>query len=264
MLRSFSWGSTLFTAALLAGCGGSTAATVNVEGTVQARVAATVSASTHVQASPTRQSLGTIIAIPAAGTAIASPSAADTALATPASTASVSPNTTEPSLVAAATRQAPTIAASTAPPSSGVIASPSRARTEALRLGTHTRLGGLWVTVSRYEWSFTCPSGGGPPAPGFKYVVLHLAGRNDAIEPLTVPAFQWTVGGHLPSSGGQVPCRPEGQSFAEACPRTLPAGARCEGWLLFEVPEAMEVPGAIIQATSIGGVPDTARWRLPA
>ncbi|HEV2122250.1 MAG TPA: hypothetical protein VGW38_05690 [Chloroflexota bacterium] len=129
-------------------------------------------------------------------------------------------------------------------------------------LGSYVRLGGFSVSVGRYEWSSACPTTGGQAPPNTKFVAVHVTARNDASAALSLPLVEWTVGGHLPTSSAS--CRPEGQPLAEACPRVLTPDARCDGWLLFEVPAAMEVPGTVVQARSAGGVPHVARWRLPS
>jgi hypothetical protein len=238
----------LLAAGLIAGCGAS-AAPVNVEGTVQARVSATMGAAvTRPQPSPTRQAASTAIVIPIASSPTALPGT--TAVRTDGAT----PTPTVMGASGTPARSASTPAGTVAIPAGATAVPP-------LSLGTYARLGGFSATVARYEWNVACPSGGGRASPGAKYVVLQIATRNDAAAALALPPVEWTVGGHLPASGGS--CRPEGQALVEACPRTLAPGARCEGWLLFEVPEALEVPGAIVQARAPGGVPDTARWRLP-
>jgi hypothetical protein len=271
-------GSFLVTAVMIAGCGAPSASQVDFEGTVQARVSATVAAATGGQIVPAAQAppvgpteqfgsattpTAPAAAVPTVGAVGSVAPGADisTVVATPPAGIASAPTTTRPPPSASPVATAiPTIPLVTG---SGGAAGAGPAP---LRLGTHARLSRFWVTVTRYEWSFTCPSGGGRASPGAKYVLLWVAGRNDDTTSLLQPAIQWSVGGHPPLAGAP-PCLPDGLSFADACPRTLAPGARCEGWLLFEVSETLELPGAVVQARATGApvddAPDTARWRLP-
>ena len=138
-------------------------------------------------------------------------------------------------------------------------------------LGTFARFGGFSATIVRYEWSTACPSGTARAAAGAKFVLLQGVGRNDGSGALNPPPLIWAV--ESTPAGASLPCRPDGPSFDEACYRAglLPAGARCDGWLLFEVSEALEVPGALVTARVAGPLvtpgpttQDVGRWRLPA
>jgi serine/threonine-protein kinase len=139
-----------------------------------------------------------------------------------------------------------------------------------LTLGTFARVGGWSVAVSRYEWSATCPGGRGRLAPGTKFVMLQITGRNDLPTPLLVPAMQWSLAGQPASASTPLPCQSDAQDeqvTPVAClpAGTLAAGARCASRLVFEVPAALDVPGAIVQVRAPGGAsPETASWRLPA
>lgn len=265
----------ILAAAGLVACGG-TAAPVNVEGTVQARVSATVGAAARAQLTPTRPPpgttvipLGTVGATGAAGTSSVSSGGGTAAAALPAATASAAAALT-------ATRGAGTPLASVAVTSSvtagtaTVLSSSAATPPPPLVLGAFARLGSFSATVMRYEWSTACPSGTGRAAAGTKFVVLQGVGRNEGSGALTPPPVIWAV--ESTPSGASLPCRPEGRSFDEACYRNgaLPAGSRCEGWLLFEVPERLDVPGALVTARVAGplatpgpGTADVGRWRLP-
>lgn len=230
---------------------------------MQARVSATVGAVTRAQPSPTRP-VANVIPV---GTALSSPSPALTPNATIAqsTTSGQGATATAESGTATAALTTRTPLAGTATPLTGSVgATPSAAAgvvTPPASLGSYARLGGFSVTVGRYEWSSACPTAGGQAPPNTKFVAVHVTVRNDASAALALPPVEWTVGGHLPAPSDS--CRPEGQALAEACPRVLTPEARCDGWLLFEVPAAMEIPGTTVQARSAGGVPDVARWRLP-
>jgi hypothetical protein len=276
-------GSILAAGALIAACGVAPVGTVDVEGTVQARVSATVGAASRVQAAvtPTRPAGATAVTTIAVPTTLASPS--------PARTPDVTPNPTVAAAASATARAtgspAATTSAAGSPTSIGAAAAGTRSPAAAtsgagtpaatgtpvpaatpVSLGTFARLAGLSATVSRYEWGLECPSGEGRPRPASKFVTLRIALRNDTGAVLVVPAVQWAVEGYLASAGAQAPCRPDEQQLGNACLRTgqLAAGARCEGWLLFEVPESLDVPGSIVQARAdAAGRPEIATWRLP-
>ena len=102
-------------------------------------------------------------------------------------------------------------------------------------------------------------------------MLLRAVGRNDGGGALSPPPLIWAV--ESTPAGASLPCQPEGRSFDEACYRSgvLAAGARCEGWLLFEVPEALDVPGALVTARIAGPqvtpgptTQNVGRWRLPS
>lgn len=241
----------------------------DVEGTVQARVSATVAAIARSQATPTRGPGGTTVAIPG----VASP----TVLGGPAAAGTPSPGGTPggagtaSALAGTVTVTRPAGTPGTGTPSvggavlPGGTASPSATAMAAVSLGTYGRLGNFGVTVSRYEWGPECAVGTpGRAAAGRKLVTLQIAGRNDGAGTLTLPVVQWTVEGYPASLGAQLPCQPDEQYLMNACYRSgqLPAGGRCEGWLVFEVPEQLEVPGATVSARGTSSV-DSALWRLP-
>ncbi|CAA9284698.1 MAG: hypothetical protein AVDCRST_MAG77-4115 [uncultured Chloroflexi bacterium] len=283
--RGASLGSVIAAAVLVAGCGVAPVGTVDVEGTVQARVSATVSAASRAQslATPTLTlgaSAVTTIAVP---TSLASPSAVRTPDVTPnptaaasgsataratggptgAATGAASGSATASGGAATATRPSlGTAGAGTAVPAGGTAAPASTPAS----LGTFARLAGLSATVSRYDWGLDCPGGEGRPRPGSKFVTLRVALRNDTGAVLIVPAVQWAVEGYVASSGAQAPCRQDDQQLTNACPRTqLPPGTRCDGWLLFEVPETLEIAGSTVQARADAtGRTEIATWRLPA
>ena len=151
------------------------------------------------------------------------------------------------------------------------LGSPAPTPPPPLALGSFARFGGFSATILRYEWSTTCPGGTGRSAPGAKFVLLQGTGRNDGSGAVSPPPLAWAI--DSAPSGASLPCRPEGQSFDEACYRSgaLATGARCEGWLLFEVPESLDVPGALVTARVTGpqvtpgpATQDVGRWRLPA
>jgi hypothetical protein len=273
------WGACLVAAALIAGCG-VTAAPVNVEGTVQARVSATVGAATRAQATASRQPGSTVIAIPGLATSTttsatplsSTPAATPSALASPAGTSAAPPVSTAIGGAAMSTRVATPLALTTATATYAPAGTPLPAATSSggptapMRFGTYARFSGVSYTVSRYEWGYTCPSGGGQPSTGRKFVTLQVAARNNSGTTLGMPPLQWTFEGEPASAGAQMPCQPDEQAFGNACPRTgtLPPEGRCEGWLLFEVPESLTVPGALTQARALAGSGETASWRLPS
>ena len=268
------------------GACGESAAPVNVEGTVQARVSATVGAAQRIQPTPTRPLAGTTVipfgtpATPGTpGTAVATGSAAPGGTGTPGATVSPGASgtasgtgtplrTSTPggttTVLAAGTPG--TALAGTASP----VASPATPPPP-LVLGAFARFGGFSATITRYEWNTACPGGAGRAATGAKFVLLQGVGRNDGSGALSPPSLIWAI--ESAPAGASLPCRPEGRSFDEACYRDglLPAGARCEGWLLFEVPEALEVPGSLVTARVAGPLvtpgpttQDVGRWRLPS
>ena len=256
----------------LAACG-ETAAPVNVEGTVQARVSATVGAALRAQPTATRPPVApTVIPLGTVGTVAAtiSPASATGTSASPAATGSVSGigtplRTSTPA--GTTTVLSGTSTAATLTPAG----SPAPTPPPPLTLGAFARFGGFSATITRYEWSTTCPGGTSRATPGAKFVLLQGAGRNDGSGALNPPPLIWAV--DSAPSGASLPCRPEGRSFDEACYRSglLTAGARCEGWLLFEVPESLDVPGALVTARVVGpqvtpgpATQDVGRWRLPA
>lgn len=241
----------------------------DVEGTVQARVSATMASLARAQATPTRGPGSTTVAIPG----VASP----TALGPPAAAGTPSPGGTAigtgtaSALTGTVTVTRPAGTPGTGTPSAGGTvtpggaASPSATAMAAVSLGTFGRLGNFGVTVSRYEWGPECAGGTpGRAAAGRKLVTLQIAGRNDGTATLTLPVVQWAVEGYPASLGAQLPCQPDDQYLMNACYRSgqLPAGGRCEGWLVFEVPEQLEVPGATVSARGTSSV-DSALWRLP-
>jgi len=153
----------------------------------------------------------------------------------------------------------------------GPAGSPAATPPPPLVLGAFARFGGFSATIVRYEWNTVCPGGTSRAAAGAKFVLLHGVGRNDGSGALSPPSLIWAI--ESAPAGASLPCRPEGRSFDEACYRDglLPAGARCEGWLLFEVPEALEVPGSLVTARVAGPqvtpgptTQDVGRWRLPS
>jgi hypothetical protein len=250
-------GVALLSAALVAGCGGEAAAPVNVEGTVQARVSATVAAIARSQPTATRPPAGTTV-VPI-GSPIGSPSAM-----TP---TRVAPGTPSGPVGTATPLRSPTAGSTAGAAGATVTAAGSPAATQPapLTLGALARVGGLSLTINRYEWNTNCPTGGGRASPGAKFVVLQASGRNDGSTAVTPAAAQWVV--ESVPAGSSVPCRPEGQPFEDACYRNgaIAPGARCEGWLLFEVPEQLDVPGAVVTARVLSGpaAGDIGRWRIP-
>lgn len=273
----------LLAAALLVGCGNLTAAPVNVEATVQARVTGTVGAVTRAQSTPTRPPLGPTAAI---GTVAATPSpfgiATSTVSGLPGTatrlagsaipggtpgTATRAPGPTTPGTTPGGTPGVSVTPTVFGTPTSGGTASANVTPSSApLALGNFARFAGYSLTVARYEWGSACPNGG-RTFPGVKFVTLQAAARNDLATALALPGVQWSLEGRPAGSASQPPCQGEGPSFSDACLRAgqLPAGARCDGWLLFEVPESMDVPGALAQARVTGaGAADTVFWRLPS
>ena len=250
-------------------CGG-TAAPVNVEGTVQARVSATVGAAARATATRPPPAT-TVIALGTPGTPGATVSAAAGSTGTPATPGSTGTPPASGTASGTGTALRTTTPAGTAT-IVGTLAAGTAGPTPAppLALGAFARFGGFSATIVRYEWNTACPGGTGRAAPGAKFVLLQGVGQNDGSGALNVPPLIWAV--ESTPAGASLPCRPEGRSFDEACARSglLPAGARCEGWLLFEVPEALEVPGALVTArvagTQVTPGPttlDVGRWRLP-
>ena len=260
----------------LAACG-ETAAPVNVEGTVQARVSATVGAAQRAQATATRGPLATtVIALGtpgtpgtpgatatagAAGTGTPNPSGTVIGTGTPLRTSTPGGTTT-----VSGTGTAGTALTGTVTP----LASPAGTAAPTLALGTFARFGSFSATIVRYEWNTACPDGAGAAPAGSKYVRLQAVGRNDGGGTLMPPPLIWAV--ESTPAGSSQGCRPAGQSFDEACYRSgaVAAGARCEGWLLFEVPAALDVPGSLVTARTAGPQPpassatqDIGRWRLP-
>jgi len=242
----------------------------DVEGTVQARVSATVAAIARAQATPTHGPGSTTVAIPgvASPTALGSPGAAGT----PSPGGTAVGTGTAPALAGTVTVTRPAGTPGTGTPSPvvgtatpGGTAGASATAMAAVSLATYAGLGNFGVTVSRYEWGTECAGGTpGRAAAGRKLVTLQIAGRNDGSATLTLPVVQWAVEGYPASLGAQLPCQPDDQYLMNACYRSgqLPAGGRCEGWLVFEVPEQLEVPGATVSARGTSSV-DSALWRLP-
>lgn len=258
-------GVALLSAALVAGCGGATAAPVNVEGTVQARVSATVAAIARSQPTVTRPPAGTTAVPVGSPTGSPSPGAGTSAGTTTAMTPTrVAPGTPSGPVGTATPLRSPT-AGGTAGATVTPAGSPAATQPAPLTLGALARVGGLSLTINRYEWNTNCPAGGGRASPGAKFVVLQASGRNDGSTAVTPAAAQWVV--ESVPAGSSVPCRPEGQPFEDACYRSgaLAPGARCEGWLLFEVPEQLDVPGAVVTARVLSGpaAGDIGRWRIP-
>jgi hypothetical protein len=254
-------GLALLSAALVAGCGGETAAPVNVEGTVQARVSATVAAIVRAQPTATRPPAGTTV-VPI-GSPIGSPSPG---LGTPAAgTATSAALSTPPAVVGTATPLRSPTAGGTAGATVTAAGGPAATQPAPLTLGALARVGGLSLTINRYEWNTNCPAGGGRASPGAKFVMLQASGRNEGSTAVTPSAAQWVV--ESVPAGSSVPCRPDGQPFEDACYRSgaIAPGARCEGWLLFEVPEQLDVPGAVVTARVLSGpsAGETGRWRIP-
>ena len=251
---------------LLVACGTPLSSPVDVEGTVQARVTASVGALERVPATPSRPAATSVIAVGTASPPAASGTAARTAPAGGATAA-----TQQGSVAASASRPAgtasPALGSGTPVPlgtAAGTsLATPIPAAT-AVGRGNAVRLGGIAVTVSHYQWGYECPSGTGKPPAGNKLVTLEVAERNDGSSTLPAPPLVWTVAGSGVSTGSQSPCQPDEQALVNTCYRSaeLPAGARCEGWLVFEVPESLDVPGSIVQARYAGGS-DVATWRIP-
>lgn len=258
-------GAALLVGALVAGCGQEAAAPVNVEGTVQARVSATVAAVVRAQLTPTRPPAATTV-VP-----IGSPGASPSVVATGSPQATVGLSATPGTAAATASGAAGTATPVRTPTPGGTPGtatppgSPAASQTAAgttLALGATATVGGLALTINRYEWNTSCPVGDARAGTGRKFVVLQAVGRNDGSGAASPTAAQWAVEG-VPA-GSSVPCRPEGTPFEEACYRSgaIPAGGRCEGWLLFEVPEGLSVPGAVVSARVVGTGTE-GRWRLP-
>jgi hypothetical protein len=136
-------------------------------------------------------------------------------------------------------------------------------------------LGAFAVTVNRYEWGTTCPGTDGAVSvalpQGSKLVGVYATGRNDGAAAADVPALQWTFEGYPTLGGAQSPCAQgnqggqggaAGQALAASCPAgsRLAPDARCQGWVVFQVPESMTIPGSIVSLQA----PASAQWRLPA
>jgi hypothetical protein len=254
-------------------CGLDSAAPVNVEATVQARVSATVGAALRAQPTATRPPPATTV-IPIgspSGSAAASPAlspAPNQGVGTPFATAGTTiAGTGTPGGTGTPLRTSTPGGSATAGTTATPFGTPAPTPAPPLVLGAFARFGSYSATIVRYEWSITCPGGGGRAAPGAKFVLLQAVGRNDGGASLSAPQLIWAL--ESAAAGASQPCQPEGRSYDEACARggALPAGARCEGWLLFEVPEALEVPGALVTARQAAAPPgslDVGRWRLPA
>jgi hypothetical protein len=230
----------------VAGCGTPALAPAHadVEGTVRARVSATIGAAGRSPANPTPRPTGTPIVI---GTVAPTPAAPGTPTAAGTSIATATPPGSP--------------AASTTPAAPGT---PGATAVQALALGAFARFGDTALTVARYDWSSSaCPGGGGRPVPGTKYVVIRALARNDGATGVTVPGVQWSLGGRAPAAAAQPACDPGGQPFASACAGSLlAASARCEGWVLFEVPDTLDIPDALVQARAPTATLPVS-WRLP-
>ena len=57
----------------------------------------------------------------------------------------------------------------------------------------------------------------------------------------------------------KAPCRQDEQALPSVCRVGTPlsADARCEGWVLFRVPDALPVNGAVVRAGGAG------QWKIP-
>ncbi|HEU5317818.1 MAG TPA: hypothetical protein VFX49_17030 [Chloroflexota bacterium] len=254
--------------ALAAGCGLEAAAPANVEGTVQARVSATVAAVVRTQVTPTRPLGATTVAAigsPSPGPAL-SPAPNTAGIGTPLVTVAATIGAGTPAATASGTPSTATPVRTSTPGGTPGAATPTPPGAT-LALGATAPVGGLALTINRYEWNTNCPAGGARAGTGRKFVVLQAVGRNEGAGAASATAAQWSIdsgaGSGFPT-GSSVPCRPEGASFEEACYRSgaIPAGGRCEGWLLFEVPEEVSVPGAVVSARVVGTGAE-GRWRLP-
>jgi hypothetical protein len=248
-------------ALLVAGCMDAAAPAADVEGTVQARVNATVQALNRTAATATRPPLTTALASVTAGTAGASTA---TRAASPGATASVSPANTVGTAVASPSGGTATPAGTPRPGTtpSPALGTAAPSPTGSLSFGGVARIGGMAVTLSRYEWGYTCPAAGdnGVPGAGLKFVTVYASGRDDSAAPVNVPPIQWSLEGY-PAETAQSSCRQDDQAFAVACRAgsRLAQDARCEGWVLFKVPDGLDVTGSLVQAQGAG----TAQWRIP-
>jgi hypothetical protein len=245
-----------------------------VEGTVQARVSATVRAlngASAGQPSPTRAPGATGAAVTPSVVTAAASAAASQGAATPLSSPAAAGTSTSSTPLAGTPSppaSAATAAASSGSPTVAGAATASPAAT--LSFGAFAHVGGFAVTVNRYEWGYTCPGSSSSaadvkPAQGAKFVGVYATAHDEGSSAIQVPTLQWTLDGYSADDLAQSPCRLETPTFAGNCPpaRSLTPDALCEGWVLFEVPEAVPVAGATVRLQA-AALASPALWRLPA
>jgi predicted nucleic acid-binding Zn-ribbon protein len=127
---------------------------------------------------------------------------------------------------------------SAAAPASAFLPTPT---STLLLLGEWVYWDQLALSVTRQEITYTCPAGQGRPAEGAKFVMLHLAVHNRSDAVIEMPSLALDLHGYQPGLGSGSPeCVDTPEAFGNACEpgrgQLYPEG-RCEGWLLFEVPE---------------------------
>ena len=145
-------------------------------------------------------------------------------------------------------------------PSLGTMPIPS------LAIGEWVQWGGLALSVTRYETTYTCPGGYGRSAEGAKFVIIQMAARNVSNDVIKVTSLSFKLDGYQSGLTG-TPCRYNKEAFGNACWQwsgKLYPDVMCEGWVLFEVPEKLALGEARVRISGrkFGGELDIAEWRL--
>jgi hypothetical protein len=129
------------------------------------------------------------------------------------------------------------------------------------------RFGDLSLSLDDYHVTGRCPGDQtGTSAEGAVFVIVYLTARNVGEDAVDLPGFDYQLGRYRPGLGAGRTCQYDIEAFARACRRTgrLFPGARCEGWILFEVPRAFDTSRHHVKVTtrSARGEPEAAEWIL--
>lgn len=134
-----------------------------------------------------------------------------------------------------------------------------------LALLEQVRFGDLAVSIDDYHVTHACPGNqGGAPADGAVFMIVYATAGNMGDNAVNLPHFAYNLEGYRAGLGSRLgqSCRYDGEAFGNACWKTggtLFPGARCDGWILFEVPQSFALSNHTLTVTAGRAV---AQWLL--
>jgi hypothetical protein len=137
-------------------------------------------------------------------------------------------------------------------PNTSVEASPVLALLEPVRWGD------LALSIDDYQVTQSCPGDQrGEPADRAEFVIVYATAANVGDKAADVPFLRYDLAGYRAAS--PLKCLASAGQFGQCTSRQLFPGARCDGWILFEVPQAFALSEHTLKVTAGRTV---MRWSL--
>jgi len=123
-----------------------------------------------------------------------------------------------------------------------------------LEVGEGVLYEGIEHTLYTYQVATICPNGYDRPDLGAKLVVLWFRSKNvsDSLQEMPYTDLRLLKNGvEVGVDAGGIPCGYNAEAWGNACWQwsgRLWPGVSCQGWEVFQVPEALEVMGTVVEA----------------